>query len=64
MKKYVVTRCKKCNSENIQQQITAMVDINTLCAADPWRQLNPIYEDYYWCVECEDECDVVEKEEV
>tara|TARA_R110000737_G_scaffold346362_1_gene376049 strand:- start:5646 stop:5822 length:177 start_codon:yes stop_codon:yes gene_type:complete len=50
-------RCDKCNTTNITQQITAMVDAN-----DPMidSDLSFDYDDFFWCIECEEECKTIE----
>jgi hypothetical protein len=51
-------RCDKCDSNNITQQVTAMVDAN-----DPMADVRIAsfdYDDFFWCGECEDECNVIE----
>ena len=51
-------RCDKCDSNNITQQVTAMVDAN-----DPMvdvRITSFVYDDFFWCGECEDECNIIE----
>ena len=50
-------RCDVCDSSNISQQITAMVDAN-----EPIIYSNILfdYDDFYFCEECGDECKPIE----
>ena len=50
-------RCDVCDSSNITQQVIAMVDANS--TFDP-KDLTFDYDDFYWCVPCEDECKPIE----
>jgi hypothetical protein len=50
-------RCDVCDSSNITQQIIAMVDANS--TFDPM-DLTFDYDDFYYCVQCEEECKPIE----
>ena len=51
-------RCDKCDSNNITQQVTAMVDANDPIA-DPATIIFD-WVDFFYCAECEDECRTIE----
>lgn len=50
--------CSKCESEDIRQQITFMFDPNDPPATFDLN--NGTCDDFYYCVECEEECFVDE----
>ena len=52
------TVCAKCGSDNIQQQATLFLNPNDLEKGLDWDSV--IWDDFYWCVECEDECEAKE----
>ena len=50
--------CAKCGSDNIEQQATIMVNPNDIENGMNWDSI--MWEDYCWCDECEEECEVKE----
>lgn len=53
--------CKACSGSNITQQITFMVDPNNV-PKQIYLDGNEIWDDWYWCADCEDDCKVDIKE--
>lgn len=57
-------KCIKCGSLDIRQSISVMIDPNdpaefdTLIKANDWT-----WDDFTYCVECEDECHTTEVED-
>ena len=54
--------CKKCGSDKIEQQATIMVNPNDIENGLNWDSV--MWEDYFWCDNCEDECDSKEEEQI
>jgi hypothetical protein len=54
------TVCKECGSDNIQQQATIYLNPNDLENFTDWNSL--IWEDDYWCLVCDEECEAKEIE--
>ena len=54
------TVCKKCGSDDIQQQATIFINPNDIEKGVDWDSV--IWDDFYWCAECEDECEAKEIE--
>jgi hypothetical protein len=48
--------CKKCGSDDIQQQATMYLNPNDLEKDLDWNSV--IWEDLYWCRVCDGECEV------
>ena len=56
------TVCKKCGSDKITQQATIMVNPNDIENGLNWDSV--MWEDYFWCDNCEDECGPKEVEQM
>ena len=56
------TVCKECGSDNIQQQATIYLNPNDLENFTDWNSL--IWEDDYWCLVCDEECEAKEIEQI
>jgi len=52
------TVCKKCGSDDIHQQATLMINPNNIEKGLDLDHV--IWDDYYWCGVCEDECEAKE----
>ena len=58
--------CEKCNGENVSQEWSIFLPMNSLGARDevgfedkaPWLQKL----DSYWCEDCEEECSPIRKQ--
>ena len=48
--------CDECGGSDIRQQITFMVDPNDVPKSIKLDG-EEVWDDYYWCNNCEDECD-------
>ena len=56
----MITICSECGGRDIHQQGSVMVPINE--PIEP--KLNDLWmDDYYWCMDCEEECIIEEVEE-
>ena len=53
-------RCRSCDSTNVTQQVTGMIDVNDI-KFDP-SIITLDWDDYYFCEKCEDECNVYYRE--
>ena len=56
----MITICSDCGGRDIHQQGTVMVPVNK--PIEP--KLNDLWmDDYYWCMDCEEECIIEEIED-
>ena len=60
-KEKMKTVCDKCGTDNIQQQGCIMLNPNDLEKDLDWNSV--IWDDYYWCMVCEEEVPVKEEKE-
>ena len=54
--------CEKCGSKEVQQEFSVMLPMNS---EDGWEQAieNCYGNDFYYCEQCDDECDPIRKQE-
>ena len=53
--------CTKCGGKDIHQQASILVEINKEIIKPELEDF--LWEDYYYCIDCADECEVDEEEE-
>lgn len=53
--------CTKCGGKDIHQSATIMVEINKETIVPNLDDF--VWEDYYYCIDCADECEVEEEKE-
>ena len=55
-------KCDKCGSKEVQQEYSVMLPMNS---EDGWEQAieNCYGNDFYWCEDCELECDPIRDED-
>lgn len=54
--------CGECSSSNIRQQATFMFNPNEPAGDISWNDVE--CDDYYYCMECKDDCDAEEEDQV
>jgi hypothetical protein len=61
----MITICSKCNGKDIHQQGTVMVPINESKSQSKAAKIlfDCWMDDYYWCMDCLEECSIEEVEE-
>ena len=53
-------KCNKCGSKDIRQQISLLVDPNDDECIALLEASDFVWDDYFYCMECVDECEIIE----
>ena len=57
-------KCDKCGSEEVQQEYAFMRPMNNKNDSDYLDDaINAWQNDFYWCVDCDEECDPIRDKE-